>query len=67
MYEVIGDCRKLHNEELQNFYSPILRISIRWERHVAYMGEMRPLGTPGNRTDYKIDNRVIEVDFKETG
>jgi hypothetical protein len=41
--EVIGDWRKLHNEELHNLYSsPIIRVirnmkssRIRWVRHVA--------------------------------
>jgi hypothetical protein len=45
--EVIGDCRRLHNEELHNFYSlpNIIRIikptRIRWTGHVACMGEKR--------------------------
>jgi hypothetical protein len=45
--EVIGGWRKLHNEELHNFYcSPsILRIirsrRMRWAGHVARMGEKR--------------------------
>jgi hypothetical protein len=44
MDEVIGGCRKLHNEELHNlYYSPsIIRIiksrRIRWAGHVARMG-----------------------------
>jgi hypothetical protein len=43
--EVIGGCRKLHNEELHNLYcSPsIIRIiksrRMRWAGHVARMGE----------------------------
>jgi hypothetical protein len=42
--EVTGDCRKLHNEELHNFYySPsIIRMTksrrMRWAGHVARMG-----------------------------
>jgi hypothetical protein len=45
--EVIGDWRKLHNEELQNsYFSPnIVRIAksrrMRWAGHVAGMGEKR--------------------------
>jgi hypothetical protein len=45
--EVIGDWRKLHNEELHNLYcSPsIIRIirlrRMRWAGHVATMGEKR--------------------------
>jgi hypothetical protein len=43
--EVIGDWRKLHNEELHNLYSSpnIIRMiksrSMRWAQHVALMGE----------------------------
>jgi hypothetical protein len=45
--EVAGDWRRLHNEELYNLYaSPdIIKViksrSMRWERHIACMGEMR--------------------------
>jgi hypothetical protein len=45
--EVTGEWRKLHNEELQDFYSPpsIIRIiklrRMRWAGHVARMGEKR--------------------------
>jgi hypothetical protein len=45
--EVAEDWRRLHNEEIHNFYaSPyIIRViksrSIRWVGHVARMGEMR--------------------------
>jgi hypothetical protein len=45
--EVTGDWRKLHNEELHNFYSSpnIIRMSksrrMRWTGHVARMGEKR--------------------------
>jgi hypothetical protein len=41
--EVMGDCRKLHNEELHNLYSSpnIIRIiksrKIRWAEHVVQM------------------------------
>jgi len=43
--EVEGDWRRLHNEELHNFYtSPIIRLiksrRLRWERHVACMVEI---------------------------
>jgi hypothetical protein len=46
-YEVTGDWRKLHNEELHNLYSSpnIIRMiksrRMRWAKHVARMGEMR--------------------------
>jgi hypothetical protein len=45
--EVTGGCRKLHKEELHNLYSPpsIIRMiksrRMRWEGHVARMGEKR--------------------------
>jgi hypothetical protein len=45
--EAMGECRKLHNEELSDLYScpSIIRIiksrRIRWAGHVARMGEKR--------------------------
>jgi hypothetical protein len=45
--EVIGDWRKLHNEELYNLYSlpSLIRMikswRMRWARHVARMGSKR--------------------------
>jgi hypothetical protein len=45
--EVVGDWRRLHNEELHNLYaspnivSVIKSRRIRWAGHVAWMGEMR--------------------------
>jgi hypothetical protein len=43
--EVVGDWRRLHNEELHNLYnSNIVRViwlRIRWARHIAHRGEMR--------------------------
>jgi hypothetical protein len=45
--EVIGKCRKLHNEEHRDLYSSssIIRIiksrRMRWEGHVARVGEER--------------------------
>jgi hypothetical protein len=45
--EVMGEWRKLHNEELHNLYAPpsIIRIiksrRMRWAGHVARMGEKR--------------------------
>jgi hypothetical protein len=47
MDEVTGECRKLHNEELNNLYSSpgIVRVvksrRMRWAGHVARMGEER--------------------------
>jgi hypothetical protein len=45
--EVTGDWRKLHNEELHNFYSSlniirmIMSRRMRWAGHVLRMGEKR--------------------------
>jgi hypothetical protein len=45
--EVIGGCRKLHNEQLHNLYSSpnIIRMiksrRMRWAEHVARIGEKR--------------------------
>jgi hypothetical protein len=78
--EVIGEWRKLHNEELNDLYcSPnIVRLknsrSIGWARHVARMGERRgvyrvlvgkPEGKrPLERPRHRWKNKV-EVDFQE--
>jgi hypothetical protein len=80
--EVTGGWRKLHNEELRYLYSSpsIIRIiksrRMRWEGHVARMGEKRnayrlfvgkpegkrPLGRPRRRW---VDN--IKMDLLEIG
>jgi hypothetical protein len=44
--EVTGEWRKLHNEELRDFYSSpsiirIIKTRIRWSPHVARIGEKR--------------------------
>jgi hypothetical protein len=45
--EGTGDWRRLHNEELHNFYDApnvirlIKSMTMRWVGHVARMGEMR--------------------------
>jgi hypothetical protein len=44
--EVVGGCRRLHNEELHNLYtSPYIRViksrRLRWAGYVACMGAMR--------------------------
>ena len=71
--EVTGEWRKLHNEELNDLYcSPnIVRViksrRMRWEGHVARMGEKRGvyrilLGKPQGRDhlgDPGVDGRVI--------
>jgi hypothetical protein len=49
---VIGEWTKLHNEELNDLYSPtnIIRViksrNIRWAGHVACMGERILMGKP---------------------
>jgi hypothetical protein len=80
--KVIGSWKKLHNEELHGLYaSPsIVRVikarRMRWEEHVARMGEVRgaytilvgrpegrrPLGRPRRRWE---DN--IKMDFGDIG
>jgi len=47
-YEMTGEWRKLHNEELNDLYSPtivwVIKLRrIRWAGHVARMGERRGL------------------------
>ena len=45
--EVTGECRKLHNEELNDLYSSANTVRViksrrmRWAGHVARMGEWR--------------------------
>jgi hypothetical protein len=72
--EVTGEWRKLHNEELRDFYSSPSIITIiksrrmRWAVHVARMGDKRnpegkrPLGRPRRRW---VDN--IRMDLGEVG
>jgi hypothetical protein len=82
---VAGGWRRLHNEELQNFYaSPnvilVIKLRMRWVRHVASMGEMRnaynilfgnpkgkrSFGRPRHRwQDIKMDHREIGLDGVE--
>jgi len=77
-----GEWRRLHNEELNDFYSSpnILRViksrKMRWDGHVARMGEergvyrvlvgnpegRRPLGRPRRKW---VNN--IRMDFQEVG
>jgi len=73
MDEVIGEWRKLHNEELNDLYcSPdILRViksrRMRWSGHVARMGERRGpyrvlVGKPegkGHLGDPGVEGKII--------
>jgi len=80
--EVTGDWRKLHNEELNDYYSSLNIIQIikvrkmRWEGHVALLGERRGtymvlVGKPegkrplGRRRHIWEDN--IKMDLQEVG
>jgi hypothetical protein len=53
--EVTGECRKLHNEELNDLYSlpklvRVVKLRMRWAGHGACMGEERVLvGKPEER------------------
>jgi hypothetical protein len=80
-YRVTGEWRKLHNEELHNLYSSpsTMRIikprRMRWEGHVARMGEKRnayrvlvgkpegkrPLGIPRRRWIVNIKMDLLEI------
>ena len=79
-YAVTGEWRKLHKEELRDLYSlpNIVRVvksrRMRWEGHVAHMGEgrvvhrflvekpegKRPLGRPRRRWE-----DIIKMDLQE--
>jgi hypothetical protein len=39
--EMVGGYRRLHNEELHNLYSRVIKSRMRWATHVARMEEMR--------------------------
>jgi hypothetical protein len=81
-YEVMGEWRKLHNEELRDLYSSPSIISIiksrriRWTGHVARMGEKRNayrllLGKPeGKRPSGRPRRRWVDnirTDLGEIG
>jgi hypothetical protein len=80
--EVTGDWRKLHNEELHNFYSSpnIIRMiksrRIRYAGHVARMGETRNayrilMGKPEGKRPLGRPKRRwvdnIKIDLREIG
>jgi hypothetical protein len=67
--EETGGWRKLHNEELHNFYSSpsIIRInkSMQWVGHVARMGEKRSayrilVGKPEGKRPLVRPRRILE-------
>jgi hypothetical protein len=81
-YEVTGDSRKLHNEELHNLYSSlnIIRMMkskrVRWAGHAARMGETRNtyrilVGKPEGKRPLGRPRRRwvdnIKMDLRETG
>jgi hypothetical protein len=76
--DVTGEWRKLHNEELHNFYSSpdiirqVMSRRMRWAGHVARMGEerkvykhegKRPLGKPRRRWEDGIRMDLREIDL----
>jgi len=80
--EVMGEWRRLHNEELNDLYSSpnIVRViksrRMRWAGHVAYMGEERGVyrvlvGTPKGRRPLGRPRRRwaynIRTDLQEVG
>jgi hypothetical protein len=76
-----GSCRKLHNDEIHNLYSPnIVRViksrMMRWTEHVARMGEGRGVyralvgGPEGKRPLGRPRRRWednIKMDLREIG
>jgi hypothetical protein len=78
--EVMGDCRKLHNEELHNLYSSPNRMiksrRMRWAGHVARIGEKRNayrilVGKPEGKKPLGRPRRrwvdSIKIDLREIG
>ena len=78
---VTGECRKLHNEELNDLYcSPnifrVIKSRIRWVGHVARMGERRGVyrvlvGKPDGKRQLGRPRRRwegnIKMDLQEVG
>jgi hypothetical protein len=71
--EEIGGWRKLHNEELHNFYSPprIIRTiksrRIRWEGHVARIGRMYTGFWRKMRKSTRSWEDIIKIYFRKIG
>jgi hypothetical protein len=80
-YEVIGELRKLNNEELNDLYSSpnivrAIKSRISWARHVARMGEERDVyrvlvGKPEGKRPLEKPRRRwednIKMDLQEVG
>ena len=78
--EVTREWRKLHNEELNDLYSPnifrVIKSRIRWAEHVARMGEERGVyrsfvGKPEGKRPLGRPGRIwednIKIDLQEVG
>jgi len=79
--DVTGECRKLHNEELNDLYSPNIIRGLKsrrmsWAGHVAHMGERRGVyrvlvGKPKEKRPLGRPRRrwegSIKKDLKEIG
>jgi hypothetical protein len=80
--EVVGDWRRLHNEELHNLYTSrnVIRVIksrlLKWAEHVARMGEMKNayrifVGKPEGKRPLGIPVRRwednIRMDVREIG
>jgi len=80
--EVTGEWRKLHKEKLNDLYSSpiivrVIKLRMRWARHVARMGERRgvyrglvgkpegkrPLGKPRRRCEDDIKMDIQEMGY----
>jgi hypothetical protein len=81
-YEVTGEWRKLHNEELHDLYCSPINVRViksrrmRWARHVVHMGERRGVhrGLVGKREGTRPLGRPrrrwednIKMDLQEVG
>jgi hypothetical protein len=69
--EVKMECRKLHNEELNDLYSipnifQVINLRIRWAGHIAGMGEKRAVyrvlvGRPDGTSPFGRPNIIITI------
>jgi hypothetical protein len=56
--EVMGEWRKLHNEELHNLYSSPSIISIIKPRRMRWAGHLARIGRKGTRIDYWWESQM---------